>query len=63
MSQKENCKDKVQTTELADLPLANEHAEETKAGSGDVAFIGPPATKPIGGGGVDILIANTRERD
>jgi len=61
MRQKDSFTDKVQP-ELADLPLTNEQAQENTAGSGNVAFIGPPATTKIGGGGIDILIANTGER-
>ena len=36
--------DEIQTAALADLPLESEPAEQTRAGSGSVTLIGPPAT-------------------
>jgi hypothetical protein len=69
MKQKESHRDVIQTAVLADLPLAAEQAEETKAGAGDVSLLGPPARTPkpggfgndvlLGGAGDDLLIGGT----
>jgi len=67
MNYKNSRNDSIQPEILADLPLASEQAEETKAGAGNVVFLGPPATEPkigragndvlLGGSGDDLLIA------
>ena len=47
MKAKENVKNdeiNLQADTLADLPLDNEKAAQTRAGSGSVTLLGPPAT-------------------
>ena len=44
MNQREILEDDSQTAALPDLPLDSEHAEQTRAGSGVVSPLGPPAT-------------------
>ena len=38
MKQQENCEDNQQTDSLADLPVAEKHAEETKGGRGVITY-------------------------
>ena len=45
MNQREVLEDDIQTATLADLPLDNEQAEQTRAGSGAVTLIGPPTSE------------------
>ena len=62
MNQKQSTEGDSQTAILIDLPLGSEQAEQTKAGSGVVTIIGPPAKEetkaiqPFGGfnGGVRV---------
>lgn len=60
MNQKDFRKDDIKVETLADLPLADEQAEETKAGAGPAGYLGPPIGEPkIGGKGSDILIGGS----
>ncbi len=60
MNQRDLRKDDIQAETLADLPLAGEQAEETKAGAGPAGYLGPPTAEPkIGGAGRDILIGGS----
>jgi len=60
MNQKDFGKDDIAVETLADLPLAGEKAEETKAGAGPAGFLGPPIAEPkMGGKGSDVLIGGT----
>lgn len=60
MNQKESRIDDIHAETLADLPLSGKQAEDTKAGAGDVGYLGPPTAPPkIGGVGRDILLGGS----